>query len=156
MLSNHNGATAGANTAVTAPSASAPAFDPHARPQGDSLAAWGNNAGKAATQPVTQGAAKPQPQAGKKPQPATSKPAAAGPSYVFTYQLGAFKSKAAADAFQKKLAAKGQRSAVSQNGKVWLVTYQVRGTEDQARNTRLKLEQQGFGKALLTSRKPVK
>ena len=148
--------TADANGAI--PATPGPVtFDPHAKPQGESLAAWG---GKPGSTKAETAAAAPQPkqQAAKKPQPAQAKPApaATGPKFLFSYQMGAFKNKAAAEALQKKLAAKGQRASVSQNGKVWLVTYQVRGTEDQARATRLKLEQQGFGKAMLTSRKAVK
>ena len=151
-------ATAG-NVAPAAPGAVAPApqaaptFDPHARPKGESLAAWGkqNQAAPAPKAPAKAQESKP-----VAPAKAKFVPVATAPKYAFTYQLGAYKNKAAAEAMQKKAAAKGQRCTVVQSGKVWLVTFQVRGTEEQARNTRMKLEQQGLGKAMLTSRKAVK
>lgn len=137
----------------------APVFDPHARPKGDSLAAWDrqNQVPAAPQRKTSVQEGKPAKAGAGAATPAKAKPApaASGPKYAFTYQLGAYKNRAAAEAMQKKVAAKGQRCAVSQSGKVWLVTFQVRGTEDQARNTRLKLEQQGLGKAMLLSRKAL-
>ncbi len=158
--------------AACGPSAAAtatPSFDPHARPQGESLAAWGNQrqATPAATGVVAGAAASTAPtaaqktatQQGKKPQPVPAKAqtvqATKGPKYAFTYQMGAFKNKPAAEALQKQMAAKGRRGTVSKSGNVFLVTFLVKGTEDEARAARQALEKQGLGKALLISRRPL-
>ena len=140
-----------------------PSFDPHARPQGESLAAWGNQKQVAApaapvvprTGTVQQ---KGKAQDARKPQPAPAKaqtPAPKGPKYAFTYQMGAFKNKPAAEALLKQMAAKGRKGTVSKSGNVFLVTFHVRGTEDEARSARQALEKQGLGKALLISRRPL-
>lgn len=69
-----------------------------------------------------------------KQQPAAKQePARQGkPVYDYVYQVAASKSEADAKKLAQKLAAAGHKASIQKSGKVWLVVFSLRGTEDDA------------------------
>lgn len=141
----------------------APAY-PFARPQGESLAAWGiqPSAPQGAQQAAPQDRAKAQPagtdRAGQKAEAKTEqKPAAkAEPKFDYVYQAAAFRDKGDGDALRARLEEKGLRTRLQKSGKVYLVQVLLRGSEREAENVRETLRRMGLGKPIRLSKKAVK
>lgn len=141
----------------------APAY-PFARPQGESLAAWGiqPSAPQGAQQAAPQDRAKAQPagtdRAGQKAAAKTEqKPAAkAEPKFDYVYQAAAFRDKGDGDALRARLEEKGLRTRLQKSGKVYLVQVLLRGSEREAENVRETLRRMGLGKPIRLSKKAVK
>ena len=144
---------AGSTPADKTTAAAKPTY-PFARPQGESLAAWGIS-------PDSQKARQASPQADR-PATATRAPAAnreatppAEPLFDYVYQVAAFRDKEDADRLRKTLNGHGMRARVIKSGKVQLVLVMLRGTERDAENLRQEMENMGLGTPLRTSKKPV-
>lgn len=69
------------------------------------------------------------------------------PVYDYVYQVAASKSEADAKNLAQKLAAAGHKSGIQKSGKVWLVVFSLRGTEDDAARVK-KSAQTTLGKAV--------
>lgn len=158
------GKDAQGQTAQAAPEQpQAPAY-PFARPQGESLAAWGiqPSAPQGAQQAAPQDRAKAQPagtdRAGQKAAAKTEqKPAAkAEPKFDYVYQAAAFRDKGDGDALRARLEEKGLRTRLQKSGKVYLVQVLLRGSEREAENVRETLRRMGLGKPIRLSKKAVK
>lgn len=139
----------------------APAY-PFARPQGESLAAWGiqpGGAAQAAPQTAQQDNAKAQTSAaprrteGRTEQKAAPK---AEPKFDYVYQAAAFRDKGDGDALRARLEEKGLRTRLQKSGKVYLVQVLLRGSEREAENVRETLRRLGLGKPIRLSKKAVK
>lgn len=133
----------------------APAY-PFARPQGESLAAWGIE--PAAPQPVQPDrsvtAAQKTPAA---PRQAERKPApSAEPKFDYVYQAAAFRGREDGDALRARLEEKGLRTRLQKSGRVYLVQVLLRGSEREAENVRETLRRMGLGKPIRLSKKAVK
>lgn len=129
---------------------------PFARPQGESLAAWGIAPGGTAEAPRQAGAA---PQASPAPAsaPAAAKPPQARePKFDYVYQAAAFRGKEEGDALRARLEEKGLRTRMQKSGKVHLVLVLLRGSEREAENVRETLRRMGLGKPIRLSKKAVK
>ena len=131
---------------------------PFARPQGESLAAWGIQPGGAA-QAAQQDSAKAQTSAaprrteGRTEQKAAPK---AEPKFDYVYQAAAFRDKGDGDALRARLEEKGLRTRLQKSGKVYLVQVLLRGSEREAENVRETLRRLGLGKPIRLSKKAVK
>lgn len=138
-----------------------PAY-PFARPQGESLAAWGiqpGGAGQAAQRtPATTPVAQQTPAAARRAeQKAEQKTAAkAEPKFDYVYQAAAFRDKGDGDALRARLEEKGLRTRLQKSGKVYLVQVLLRGSEREAENVRETLRRMGLGKPIRLSKKAVK
>lgn len=129
---------------------------PFARPQGESLAAWGIAPDGKAKTPRKDGDA---PQAPPAPQaPAASRPAAQArePKFDYVYQAAAFRGREEGDALRARLEEKGLRTRLQKSGKVYLVLVLLRGSEREAENVRETLRRMGLGKPMRLSKKAVR
>lgn len=131
--------------------AKAPAY-PFARPQGESLAAWG-------IEPAAPQAAQPERAKAQAatPQRAAQKPAQrTEPRFDYVYQAAAFRDREDGDALRARLEEKGLRTRLQKSGKVYLVQVLLRGSEREAENVRETLRRMGLGKPIRLSKKAVK
>lgn len=69
------------------------------------------------------------------------------PVYDYVYQVAASKSEADAKNLAQKLSGAGQKASIKKSGKVWLVLFSLRGTEDDAAKSKSSV-QSALGKAL--------
>lgn len=135
---------------------------PFARPQGESLAAWGiqpGGAGQAAQQtPGTASAARQTPAAARRAEQKAEpqKTEKAEPRFDYVYQTAAFRDKEDGDALRARLEEKGLRTRLQKSGKVYLVLVLLRGSEREAENVRETLRRMGLGKPIRLSKKAVK
>ena len=135
---------------------------PFARPQGESLAAWGiqpGGAGQAAQQtPGTAPAARETPAAARRAEQKAEpkKTEKAEPKFDYVYQAAAFRGKEDGDALRARLEEKGLRTRLQKSGKVYLVQVLLRGSEREAENIRETLRRMGLGKPIRLSKKAVK
>lgn len=132
---------------------------PFARPQGESLAAWGiqPSGPQGAQQAATQDGAKAQPSGQQAAEKAEQKSAAkAEPKFDYVYQAAAFRGKEDGDALRVRLEEKGLRTRLQKSGKVYLVQVLLRGSEREAENVRETLRRMGLGKPIRLSKKAVK
>lgn len=150
----------GAEQARPAAEAAAPTENayPFARPQGESLAAWGiapDGKTKTPRQEGKAAQASPAPQA---PVAARERPAAQArePKFDYVYQAAAFRGKEEGDALRARLEEKGLRTRMQKSGKVHLVLVLLRGSEREAENVRETLRRMGLGKPIRLSKKAVK
>lgn len=135
---------------------------PFARPQGESLAAWGiqpGGAGQAAQQtPGTASAARQTSAAARRAEQKAEpqKTEKAEPRFDYVYQTAAFRDKEDGDALRARLEEKGLRTRLQKSGKVYLVLVLLRGSEREAENVRETLRRMGLGKPIRLSKKAVK
>lgn len=135
---------------------------PFARPQGESLAAWGiqpGGAGQAAQQtPGTASAARETPAAVRRAEQKAEpkKTEKAEPKFDYVYQAAAFRGKEDGDALRARLEEMGLRTRLQKSGKVYLVQVLLRGSEREAENVRETLRRMGLGKPIRLSKKAVK
>lgn len=149
----------GAEQARPAAEAAAPTESayPFARPQGESLAAWGIAPDGKTTTPRQEGKAA---QAAPAPQAPAAKerPAAQArePKFDYVYQTAAFRGKEEGDALRARLEEKGLRTRLQKSGKVYLVLVLLRGSEREAENVRETLRRMGLGKPIRLSKKAAR
>lgn len=147
-------------TAAQQPKASA---YPFARPQGESLAAWGIQPGGAA-KPAPQSESRERAKAGSAVRETPAAPERTGqkptpkaePKFDYVYQAAAFRDKDDGDALRARLEEKGLRTRLQKSGKVYLVQVLLRGSEREAENVRETLRRMGLGKPIRLSKKAVR
>lgn len=128
------------NGQIPPPEPEQPSAMQFTKPEGNETEAW----------------VKPKPvQAPAKPAPVKPKNEAPAVRYAFTYQAAAFKTKAEADRLKTRLEKNGIRCQTRKDGKVFLVTTVLRGTDAEAMNLRKKLQGMKLGAPLLLSKKPL-
>lgn len=153
------GGTQAAGQARSAAGDAAPSESayPFARPQGESLAAWGI-APDGKTTPRQEGKAAQASPAAQAPVAVKERPAAQArePKFDYVYQAAAFRGKEEGDALRTRLEEKGLRTRLQKSGKVHLVLVLLRGSEREAENVRETLRRMGLGKPIRLSKKAAK
>ncbi len=147
-----DGQNAGSAPADKTTATAKPAY-PFARPQGESLAAWGISPDNQKTRQASPRADRPA-TATRAPAADRESPKSAEPLFDYVYQVAAFRDKEDADRLRKTLNSQGMRARVIKSGKVQLVLVMLRGTERDAGNLRQEMENMGLGTPLRTSRNP--
>lgn len=119
------------------------------RPSGEQLSAWPDPPARDAVAPSAQA----------KRQPAPPKRQAeqrqSGQRFNFTYQVAAFRTSQEASVLAARLKKDGIRCSTSKNGKVFLVTASLRGTDADARALVEKLRGMKLGQPLRLARTPL-
>lgn len=127
---------------------------PFTKPEGESVAAWGNEPPAVVPEPKAAPAKTQRARPAEKKRTETPK-AANNQVFNYTFQVAAYKGAGDANRLRDKLEKAGVRASVQKSGKVQLVVIKLRGNESAAAELRSKLEGLKLGKPLQLSKKPV-